>query len=409
MYLFLFCSAAKPLYKRDALDSVCYPEGYLFRFRYDRKYVDENVWNSPETYEGKDGILVFLDNNPEESPGFWHTWFRTTPEGKRGSREFHFYPIRRIRTSRLFHRGRALYVDFRCGDFLNYGLENDEERRHRWEDYFLSLSNRPLLPGGPGDGKFILWVDGKTVDFESTESIEQEAWESVVARLDKTERLGGSAFFRILGLFRIAPAVRIGEHWIPLPVIGPLSEIPICLEDDTYNSFYCVPMGKSCVLKVLFSRPSYDETTPDAGRRRFRVNFDQAAFIGGSKEIVYSESKYNEERILLVSRRTFESFTSAVSIEEDGRGTMASMMDAPQPILLTRIRVPRLLIAFIVLLVVLSAYLLALDAESVKSLSTLASQYSPTLGQLVPSLAKPIGLGATALATFLLIRRLPIK
>ena len=127
--IYLFCSASRPLYKRDILESTCYPEGHLFRFRYERKYVDAEILKKPKSFEDKEGAIVFLDTVGEE-----------------GHKNFDFFPIRKIRTVRLFPLGLAIYIDFRFGGFIDYGPEDNDTRKISWSRFFEDLLNRPWPP-----------------------------------------------------------------------------------------------------------------------------------------------------------------------------------------------------------------------------------------------------------------------
>jgi hypothetical protein len=398
--IYLFCSASRPLYKRDALECTCYPSGHLFRFRYEKIYIDPAIWDKPESFRGKEGLIIFIDTVGEER-----------------NKDFDFLPIRKIKTVRLFPKGLAIYIDFKFGDFINYGPENDETQRTLWHQFFKSLPNRPWPSAEKSgrkkedsEGYFAMWKPIGNPEFPAKCGIPLEAWENLIRRLNKTNDLKDSTFFQILGFYMIKrilsiPGVNLN---MPLPVLGRLSEVSLRSKDNSYDSIYPLPMGKSVVLKLLFSRPTYDAHVGDS-RRTLEVKTGTESFAGVSKSIINSESRYNEERIVLVCKRVFDSFMSPVSIEQQNE----TDIQAPKPFLLTRIKVPKRIVSFVIIGVMLSTVLVGLDVDMVNLIggwifpehSKLIIDNAKTLSAIAKFLA-PIPVGLSAFYAF---RRLPLK
>lgn len=399
--IYLFCSASRPLYKRDALECTCYPSGHLFRFRYEKKYVDPAIWNKPETFREKEGLIVFIDT-----------------VGAEGRKDFDFLPTRKIKTIRLFQKGLAIYIDFKFGDFINHGPENDESLRTRWHCFFKGLQDCPWPPPDKSgrkkeasEGYFIIWNPKENPEFSTKSEIAHEAWENLIRRLNKTNDLKDSTFFQILGFHEIkriwsVPCINLT---IPVPVFGGLSEVSVKSKDNSYDSVYPIPMGKSVVLKLLFSRPTYDANAKGS-RRTLEIKAASESFAGISKNIIYSESRYNEERIVFVCKRVFDSFMSPVSIEQKDE---PADIQAPRPFLLTRIKVPKRMVSIVIVGVVISTLLVGVDADMINLIGGLCFPKSvlwimknaKTLSAAAKLLAAiPIGLSA-----FYAFRRLPLK
>lgn len=388
--IYLFCSASRPLYKRDALESTCYPPGHLFRFRYEKTYVDPQIWRCPGNFERKEGVIIFLDTI-----------------GKEGGKDFDFFPVRKVKTVRLFLEGLAIYIDFKFGDFINYGSEDNDDRRMTWLHFFQELENRPWPPpieSGRNErafqGYFIMSNLKHNPAFPTKSPIMHGAWESLIRRLNNTNNLKDSTFFQILGFYDIKKRFLVA---------GSFSEIPIKSEDNSYDSIYPLPMGKSVVLKLLFSRPTY-KLEDRKGRRALKLNAGTESFAGVSKDVFYSESRYNEERIVLICKRVFDSILSTVSIEQQNE---PNDIQSPKPFLLTRIKVPRFIIGLVILGVVLSTLLVGLDADSIELIGSwiLSSQatYFQQNAKVFAALGKlisPIPIGVSAYYAF---RRLPLK
>jgi hypothetical protein len=105
----------------------------------------------------------------------------------------------------------------------------------------------------------------------------------------------------------------------------------------------------------------------------------------------------------------FDTALATVSIEE----LDAKELRSPKLTLLTRVRVPRLVISTVVVGVASSALLLAFDAEVVKVLSTFLTEsgraYVETHLKAIASLFKLLAPLPVALAAYVAFKRLPIK
>ena len=388
--IYLFCSASTPLYKRDALECICYPPEHFFRFRYSRGYVDPQVRDSPQSFQNKQGLIVFVDTI-----------------GKEGHENFDFLPIRKIRTVRIFPEGHAMYVDFKFGDFVNFGSVGDETQKKSWSEFFLNLPSRPWPPfersgrkKEESEGYFLLWNEANNPSFTTSSPVAHEAWENLVHRLNSTNDLTDSTFFQILGFYRMKKSCS-PEY--------PFSEVPIVPQDNCYDSVYPLPMGKSAVLKLLFSRPTFDRKALNS-RRTLELKYEKEAFAGASKSQVHSDSRYNEERIVLVCKRVFDSFLSPVSIEQKDE---PSSVQAPKPFLLITVQVPRFIVFGVVLGVLLSTIMVALDADSIKFLGSMlfpaCADYFERNAKTISALVKAISPIPISISAYLAFRKLPLK
>jgi len=387
--IYLFCSAFRPLYKRDALESICYPRGHLFRFRYERKYIDPRIIKSPKDFEGKEGIIIFLDT-----------------VGKARRKKFDFFPIRKIRTVRIFPLGLAIYIDFKFGDFVDYGPEDDDNRRTKWCSFFQNLSDRPWPPpktsGRKDDepeGYFMLFHPQNNPHFPVEGTAGQETWENLARRLDRTNDLKGSTFLQVLGFYKIKRRY----------ILGSRSEDLIKSRDNSFDSFYPLPMGKSVVLKLLLSRPGYDSTIGE-DRRVLKVKLGKESFAGVSKETIYFESRYNQERIVLVCKRVFDSVMSTIAIDQENE---PSSVQSPKPFLLTRIEVPKYIVGIVVLGVVLATLLLGFDSELIKLVGSWIlpahKEFITENAKVLSAVAKSSAAIPIAVSAYLAFRRLPLK
>jgi hypothetical protein len=316
--IYLFCSAARALYKQDALDCICYPEGHIFRFRYRKKHVDPEIWKNTQSYENKDGIMIFLDTI-----------------GEIGKQDFDFYPVRKITILRFQKEGSAIYIDFRFGPFVNYEYGKNTFLQKEWDKFFKGLTKRPWPPSdksGRNDEEQGCFVFSNLINnprFETDFPVPNKPWETVIEKLDKTKGLKGCTFFKILGFYEIK------RYWWDFR-LHTFNEDLIRSIDNSYDSIYPLPMGKSVVLKILFYRPYFDSENPK-DHRTLTIETHGDSFAGLSKDKIDSSSPYNEERIILVCRRIFDSVLASVSIKQEEEN---KTIQAPNPFFLTKIRVP---------------------------------------------------------------------
>lgn len=376
--LYLFCSAASPLYKRDALECTSYPVGHIFRFRYALKYIEPDVVSNSQSFVGQKALIVFLDTLGSPKPT-----------------DFDFYPVRMVVILRMEATAGAIYIDFQFGEFVNYVAGN--ATRDAWNSFCKNLASRPWPPGaGSGsnpDGRFVLSSEAAPPALTTESSVSYDSWNSVVNQLDKTKDLAGSTFCLVQGLFVVGK--QMAENKVESVRHG-------------FDSIYPVPMGESVVLKTLLSRPSFNYDDPK-GARTLTISTVGDVFAGMSKNKIMSESRYNEDRTVLICKRVFDTVLAIVSIEEVNSETVRS----PRLTLLTRVQVPRLVISGIVAGVAFSALLLALDMEVVKFIATLLpSRLETVLDSNAKAIAATMKFMAPvpiAVSTYFAFRKLPIK
>src|SRR6266496_3648154 len=128
---YLFSSDSTPRYKTDILDVLCYPQGHIFRFRYQDQYISDELKqlvSAPRLPRNKSGIIVYAEH-----------------ETKGTYREFCFYPVRQVTIERIFVKGSVYYVDFRLGAFLDYGRgKNAKQKKLEYQGKLNALGFHPL-------------------------------------------------------------------------------------------------------------------------------------------------------------------------------------------------------------------------------------------------------------------------
>jgi hypothetical protein len=430
---YLFSSDASPRYKRNVLDILCYPKGHIFRFRYQDKYVSEEIKScqlssgneiaSKNLKEfGRKGISVYAETG-EPPP----------------HRRLIFYPIREVEIVRIKLEGSIYYVDVKLGDFINYyenahGLigiprfDKASENLLKIRQQIEGISYHPLPPLQENDttrevfGKTWDKGHGKPVDYRSDlkettqgyfltfnkqpfqyttrEDSPNQGWESVVEILSQSPSMRSCIFYNISGFYK----VRRGE------------EVLLKSFDDGWNTKYPLPMGQNAVLKLLFYRSEKaDKILP----QKLEIKTDGDAFAGFSEKEILVLSRYNEERIQIATKRIYDSVFAPISInlKESEQATPDLNILAPSPYLLTRITVSKKLLFFILLFLFIASVCLALSADMIKAIgySWIVPNNNPAISIWIDNNAsniaaflKPIGAFFAVWVGWLGFRRLPI-
>lgn len=391
---YLFSSDSTPRYKRNILDTLCYPEGHIFRFRYQDKYVSDEItnWTIPEIpnqkfkgstlserieemmfqrleERGRKGVIVYAE----------HT-------GYPPNREFNFFPIREIEIIRIKVEGSIYYVDFKFGQFINYyrGLDHERiklesSRQQKAAEYKrdfqtqINATKYHPLPSLTEDtnkikqGKMWNKDTNRIVDYDvrfsnTTQgyflhhiphSVPQQTQPPAIdyltgqtLDLSFTDEISPNlAWESIIDLLSVSPSM---DHCIFYRVmgfyqvagwfvgLGGKKERKVELSNDGWSTKYPLPMGREVVLKLLFYRSEYAHQIPV---QKFEIRTDGDAFAGFSEKQLFVLSQYNEERIQIACKRVFDSVLAPISIERtpDPTYTDDNKILAPHPYLLSRI------------------------------------------------------------------------
>jgi hypothetical protein len=416
---YLFSSDSTPRYKTDILDVLCYPERHIFRFRYQDQYVSDEVKQlvgKKKPPKNESGIIIYAE-----------------VQSKGPYREFDFYPIRQVTIERVFVKGSIYYVDFRLGAFVDYGRGAQAEKsksEYQTNLNALKLHPLPLLQEDETHKWGKVWdIASKTITDYDDKSAEKQlthgyylsyevksslgevlgtdpiVWESVVNTLSRSPSMKSSLFFLISGFYRVRRRWRVGKH----------RETLIESFDDGWNTKYPFPMGKRVVLKLLFYRP---EDSPNIYPQRLAVNVDKDVLAGISQQEILVQSHYNEERVELAFKRVFDSVLSALSIEykpDENAGSQKVL--TPHPFFVINVTVPKRILIFIMLGLLLAPFLLTLSPDYLVHIGKgqIFQTYAKDVGDFIArnagdlaTYSKALAASVTLIAGYLGFRRLPI-
>jgi hypothetical protein len=238
------------------------------------------------------------------------------------------------------------------------------------------------------------------------ESSPNLAWESVVDILSQSSTMKASIFYRITGFYTLRGGrVRKLREKLLRPV------------SNSWNTIYPLPMGKNVLLKMLFykSEKAWTEV-PKIREQVLEIKAEGDTFAGISQREIPILSRYNEECIQLACKRVFDSVFAPLVIEHKRKPETPEEIIAPHPYLLTQIRVPKHIVAVILMGLVTAPILLSLNPDFIKYIGDGPMQtLSPSFGGWISrnsghlSLMAKVGAAViTFVAGYLGFRRLPI-
>lgn len=329
---YLFSSDYAARYKRNVLDILCYPEGQIFRFRYQDSHVSDEIkgWGTCQSQlaeklkkVGNKGVTIYAET-----------------AGDVPTKYFNFYPTREGEIVRIQVVGSVYYVDLKLGEFIDH-RDQSTKNLGPFQDTIKKLKFSPLPPltykkddagNQLADQEGLTWYKDKAkpVPYEqppkpSTQGYfffyipedspnlikyskgglaNLKAWESVVEVLSSSApSMKACVFYLIEGFYEVR------RRWF---LFGRREEYLIHPQDNDWDTKYPLKMGKSFILKLLFYRSS--KASPILPQT-LEIKTDGDAFAGFSQKEILILSRYNEERILIACKRIFDSVFAPIIIE----------------------------------------------------------------------------------------------
>ena len=443
---YLFSSDATARYKRNVLDILCYPEGHIFTFRYQDRYVSDTIinWTSGQLPDWWDKVRGWFSGQSPLSLRLEKVISGKLNEaGRRGvtvyaetkdpppHKRFNFYPVREVEIIRIKVEGSIYYVDFRLGKFINYyagldsqtiGVESNRlqkavENKDEFQKQLEATAYHPLPVLTVNDekkksGKTWDKSTGKIVDYSDTlVSTTQGHFFSYVPNQpqDQTKHL---AIQYLTGQPCSPPFT---QEFIPNQSWESIADLLSKSSSMNFSIFYLVMGffklkrnwgGDSKYREKLLPLVNEGWTTryplpmgknvilkllfyraedaPKIKTQKFDIKTEGDAFAGFSEKQILMLSNYNEERIQIACKRVFDSTLAPISIQRvpDSTDTDDEKILAPHPFLLTQVMVPKLTVTLIVIALIVAPLLLAMSPDYLKHVGE---------GQIMKAYAPSIG------------------
>jgi len=452
--IYVFSSASRELYRQDALDALCYPEGHVMRFRYSSRLVEKSIRSSPTLLLDKEVMVVLaasfikpIEQNAMSSCkaaegssmplGISHI-ISGAPEQNEVSvcavvddpnstpDDFVFLPLRYGRIADASFSADVLFVDVELGAFCDYGPSSDSRNEQIWEAAIKRHPDRPRPPGGLTEGFFIYSADPIEVDGPTDD---QQAWKSLVERINRTN-LDDCVTYRVLGLYRLGrkrDAIVSILGWLFFAVMKNFIHEgewgkkaaekfaafrrkrearihPVVAGPDCHYKF---KMGETVALKMFFYR-----ATAPVEKKTLRLRYDAKAFTSASRDEFHIGSRYDEVRVLLSCARTPDPTYAVVSVVQSAPDVEPTpAVWAPQPTFIAVISPPIAFLVFTLLLFSGGLFLLQLTAQDVEAV---VKAFTPWLAiqpwfAAVAKFPKAVGTLAVFWATWRYVRKFPLK
>lgn len=180
--LCLFSSNVRPQYEQDIIDLAAAPEGHIYRFRYESKYIADAVrvdWEANKLVD-TNVLLIYSIQQPQS----YH------PPA--------FLPIRKGQVVRSRRDGSVYYVDFKLGDYAPLREPTEQETRGDLVSTFTDALTA-ALPGSPGAtaGARYSAAPGEVPDGWILPDAASTAFERLVTYLAGTVSFSSHLFWRV--------------------------------------------------------------------------------------------------------------------------------------------------------------------------------------------------------------------
>jgi hypothetical protein len=425
--LYLFSSTSRELYRRDILDGCCYPEGHVLRFRYSESFVPESIKQQPNRLIQEQGLLIFADS-PTTQSTIEPSAPLVTVAGAQQPPEFRFYPIRELKIRDIHFAASLLFVDAELGRFVNYDVGPSHEQE--WDKSIKALPNHPRPDPHSGTSFFIYWNDGIGIQYSTLEHRRHSAWRSVVERVNDSS-LKDCITYQISGFYyvgtrwqrarswfndrlaAVARAIRstsATRQWLADRITPSSLEVRRAIKAaySVGNCIYPLKTGRSVVLKMLF----YRKTETTYSNQVLQLSWDKQIFSSVSKDQFRIQSRYNQEDVLLRCNRLSDPALATLKFsqaENPNKNVWAS-----EPSFLVEVKPPAGYVASVLVIFGFGLLCLNTSAADLKAyvgpyLPTLASHVSPVITFWIIRMIKPIGTLFWIGATWMFLRKFPLK
>lgn len=307
--LYLFSSNTRPRYLKDVLNVLGYPTGFTIHFRYERRYVQDKLWQEvcadASRLEGRPANIVFVDQDmpaPQGGP----------PLVRRLS------PVRRAHVRRIESFEETLHVHFTLGEFFAYvGLQDP--------DYDREL--REVLGGDVPSDKYVAL--GRVLRHSVDVSEVGDAWKSVVDQIANVDRFRDETLFVLIRGVKAADGSK--ERLTDLPDVKPRPEAP------GGRTWVELRPGRHYVIDLAF-RLAMDPGAAAAAEHRIALTADSALIAFPQTEQTALDARYDFRSFDAFVKMTERDAYTAVVVSLGRFGGEPVLVKAPDIILPVVIR-----------------------------------------------------------------------
>lgn len=387
----LFTSNARSQYIQDVLNILSVPNGTLYHFRYDEKWVSIEQ-QSLRTQKGQEVLVVFADTHFQDGE-------ERRPKDKS---DYKFYSIRCGVLKDTYKEGTIVHLYFELGDFVSWNpnrvleivdVDNTSEQQDHSTNKLLNIPN-------PSTDCFLAIFDGQIHLGSSADN--PQRWESIVTVLEQIPDFQRAVFYRIAALRRFKRPYMVYIERILNSKAKEFDLIALKSQILPNKSGYALESGRIYSLELTFFRPGNGK---DIDGAVIKPAIDDT-FFAFNPENIDVGFRYEQHTISLVPKVVNQDVYTRLVVSIDTKSQKNNhVYSAPKIDFLIKLTYPRIrmLTSFIVLFLA-QLLTIAPSLENIlKSIQFLSTDIIDGIVTLGP-VAGPI---LTTVILFVLFRRLP--
>jgi hypothetical protein len=288
-WIYLFTSNARALYSVDALNALGLPRGWVLHYRYDKKHVEERLWESlvskadtPGALKGKQLVVSLVNQKQVKS------------DDKVSFEASEYFPLRTGELVEYRIDGRVVHFWFALQAYLRY------ERSGQADGLPWQVQNRVQAACGEKTallGVYATWGNpepfagvGVVSDADATSGFQS----TVEAISDHGFRSGSTIFARFHGVTERTP--------------GPIQTdrvVAIGYAEGTQESKYVLEEGKTYRLAVTIYSEKF-LSLPTFADAALELRFDSSLFIALDRDRIPIAGRVDMPSFLVATRKVAE-------------------------------------------------------------------------------------------------------
>lgn len=181
--LILLSSSKRKRYRDDILRCLAAPKGAQVQFRYSKEIVEDRIWNSPEQFEGKEGVVCSVDLDVVGQP---------CP----------LIPVRSVIVNKIYRHGTTLSLIFSIGSLsITENIDEFTKEINTKSGGQVPINDTIRNEAKGTVGRFFFDIVGGVGNLSSPNNLLN--WEKIVGKLYSCQQgyKEEPIFWTIIGLF----------------------------------------------------------------------------------------------------------------------------------------------------------------------------------------------------------------
>ena len=328
MTLLFFTSNARSRYIQDTLNIVALPEGVLYHFRYDEKWVNIDQ-NQLSELKNKRILVVFADTH----------LFDGNNRVQKEIEEYQYYPLRFGELFDTYKQGSIIHVYFKLGDFVDWTINTSDQREDNdTVESFLKWHKDNLLKAGtPTTNIFLSKLETNYIE-KPQSADNSRAWETIVAVLERVNDYRHAIFYRIATLRKFKKSYFLRIQQLFRRQTRDFEPVDTSVQILPNSSGFVLESGRTYSLELTFYRPN-SRNRIDGAIIQPMVDSSFFAFQPQNIDIGF---RYEQHSISLIPKVVNQDvYTKLIVSGQELNGNSDKNYIAPRVDLLIRLTYPR--------------------------------------------------------------------